>query len=41
MIFALLQFSGGDFHCAIKEYSDDFETIQKELVRTYLVSPLT
>ena len=41
MIFALLQFSDGDFHCAIKEYSDDFETIQKELVRTYLVSPLT
>lgn len=41
MIFALLQFSGSDFHCAIKEYSDDFETIQKELVRTYLVSPLT
>lgn len=41
MIFALLQFSGGDFHCAIKEFSDDFEMIQKELVRTYLVSPLT
>ena len=41
MIFALLQFSGGDFHCAIKEFSDNFEDIQKELVRTYLVSPLT
>ena len=41
MIFALLQFSGGDFHCAIKEYSDNFSDIQKELIRTYLVSPLT
>ena len=43
MVFVLLQFSGGDFQCAIKEYStdDDFQNIQKELVRTYLVSPLT
>ena len=41
MIFALLQFSGGDFHCAIKEYSDNFEDIQKELIRTFLVAPLT
>lgn len=31
----------GDFHCAIKEYSDNFSDIQKELIRTYLVSPLT
>ena len=41
MIFALLQFSDGDFHCAIKEYSESYEDIQKELVRTYLVAPLT
>ena len=41
MIFALLQFSGGDFHCAIKEYSDSFLETRKELIRTYLVSPLT
>lgn len=41
MVFALLQFSGGDFHCAIKEYSDDFDGVQKGLIRTYLVSPLT
>jgi hypothetical protein len=41
MIFALLQFSGGDFHCAIKEYSDNFTDIKKELIRTFLVSPLT
>ena len=41
LIFALLQFSGGDFHCAIKEYTDNFLEIRKELIRTYLVSPLT
>lgn len=41
MIFALLQFSGGDFHCAIKEYSDNFSDIKKELIKTFLVSPLT
>ncbi len=41
MVFALLQFSGGDFHCAIKEYSDSFIETRKELIRTYLVSPLT
>ena len=41
LTFALLQFSGGDFHCAIKEYSDNFMEIRKELIRTYLVSPLT
>ncbi len=41
LVFALLQFSGGDFHCAIKEYSDNFMETRKELIRTYLVSPLT
>ncbi len=41
LIFSLLQFSGGDFHCAIKEYSDNFSDIKKELIRTFLVSPLT
>lgn len=41
LVFTLLQFSGGDFHCAIKEYSDNFLEIRKELIRTYLVSPLT
>ena len=41
LVFTLLQFSGGDFHCAIKEYSDNFMETRKELIRTYLVSPLT
>jgi len=41
LVFALLQFSGGDFHCAIKEHYEGFLETRKELVRTYLVSPLT
>ena len=41
MMFALLQFSGGDFHCAIKEFADNFVEVKKELTRTFLVSPLT
>ena len=41
LIFSLLQFSGGDFHCAIKEYPSNFAEIKKELIRTYMVSPLT
>ena len=41
MMFTLLQFSGGDFHCAIKEYSTEFPEIKKDLIRTFLVSPLT
>ncbi len=41
LMFALLQFSGGDFHCAIKEYSNDYNEIKKELIRTYMVYPLT
>jgi len=41
LVFALLQFSGGDFHCAIKEHYDGFLETRKELIRTYLSSPLT
>ena len=41
MMFTLLQFSGGDFHCAINEYTEKFSDIKKELVRIFLVSPLT
>ena len=41
LVFTLLQFSGGDFHCAIKDYSENFMETRKELIRTYLVSPLT
>lgn len=43
VMFALVQYSGGDFHCTIKEFSDDSEytSIQKELFRTFMLNPLT
>lgn len=43
MIFALLKYSGGDFHCAIKEYSsaEEFTEIQKNLTSTFVNFPLT
>ena len=43
LMFALMQYSGGDFHCAIKEYSDDneFNKIKTNLVKSFLVNPLT
>ncbi len=43
LIFALMQYSGGDFHCAIKEYSDEaeFNKIKTELIKTYLMNTFT
>lgn len=43
LMFALVQYSGGDFHCAIKEFSDDGEYLntQKELFRIFMLNPLT
>ena len=41
LMFALLQYTGGDFHCAIKEYDEEYPEMQKELIRTYMVNPLT
>ncbi len=43
LMFALIQYSGGDFHCAIKEYSDDieFNKIKNDLVKIYLMNTLT
>ena len=43
LMFALMQYSGGDFHCAIKEYSDDieFNKIKTNLIKSYLINPLT
>lgn len=43
LMFALVQYSGGDFHCAIKEFSDESEylNIQKELFRIFMLNPLT
>ena len=43
LIFALMQYSDGDFHCAIKEFSTraDFVNLQDELVKTYLLNSFT
>lgn len=43
VMFALVQYSGGDFHCTIKEFSDENEyiNIQKDLFRIFLLNPLT
>lgn len=43
IMFALVQYSGGDFHCTMKEFSDDleYEKIKDILIKTFLSSPLT
>lgn len=43
VMFALVQYSGGDFHCAIKEFSAETEYLhtQKELFKIFMLNPLT
>ena len=43
LTFALLQYTGGDFHCAIKEFysASEYNKMQKELSDAYLNWPLT
>lgn len=41
LMFALMQYSGGDFHCAIKEYSDEYSKLKTCLIKSFLVNPLT
>lgn len=43
LIFALMQFADGDFHCAIKEFStnDEFNELKNTLIKTYALYPLT
>ncbi len=43
IIFALLQYTGGDFHCAIKEFSNtaDYHKIQKLLSKSFIEYPIT
>ena len=43
LVFVLMQYQGGDFHCAIKDFSNEAEytRIQKELVKNFLINPLT
>jgi len=43
VMFALMQYAGGDFHCTIKEYSDDaeFNRIKNDLIKIYTMNTLT
>jgi len=43
LVFALMQFAGGDFHCAIKEFSNsnDYQTLKADLIKTFMLSPMT
>ena len=43
IMFALVVYAGGDFHCAIKEFSDDveFNKIKTSLIKTFLTTSLT
>lgn len=42
-MFALMQYAGGDFHCAIKEFSNDaeFNELQATLIKTFALNPIT
>ena len=42
-VFALMQYSGGDFHCTIKPYTDEieFNKLKTNLIKTFMLSPLT
>ncbi len=43
LVFALMQYSGGDFHCAIKDFSDsaEFITLKDKLISTFLADSQT
>ena len=43
LIFALMQFSDGDFHCAIKEFSnnEEYNLLKSSLIKTFALSPQT
>lgn len=43
LMFALMQYSGGDFHCTIKEFSDEdeYEKLKQNLSKIFMLSPLT
>lgn len=43
LMFALMQYAGGDFHCAIKEFSDadSYAKLKQKLTNTFLLNPLT
>ncbi len=43
LMFALMQYADGDFHCSIKEYSDadEYQNIKQSLINTFRQNPIT
>lgn len=43
LVFALMQYSGGDFHCTIKEFSsnEEYNNLKTTLLKTFMLNPLT
>lgn len=43
LVFALMQYADGDFHCAIKEFSsnEDFNELKNTLIKTFVLYPQT
>ena len=43
LVFALMQYAGGDIHCAIKEYStsDEYQELKSSLIKTFMLNPMT
>ena len=43
LVFALMQYAGGDFHCAIKEFStsDEYQDLKTSLIKTFMLNPMT
>lgn len=43
LVFALMQFADGDFHCAIKEFSsnEDYNELKNTLIKTFVLYPQT
>jgi alpha-amylase/alpha-mannosidase (GH57 family) len=43
LTFALMQYTGGDFHCAIKPFSnnEEYQQLKTSLLKTFMLSPIT
>ena len=43
LMFALIQYPDGDFHCTMREYSDEneYKKLKQTLIRTFVLEPVT
>lgn len=43
LMFALMQYTGGDFHCTIKEFSnnEEYQELKTTLIKTFMLNSLT